>query len=130
MKIISPRQRINNFRATVNFNRKDVPGAGFSFDCDKSGKPIFNSPLAEENYKKCVNGEFDVTGPFYTEMGGSYIQPAIGICDDCNEEVELHGFTNTCECGTDYNMSGQKLASREFWGDDTGESLSDILMIK
>lgn len=47
----------------------------------------------------------------------------------CGEEVELHGFTNTCECGCDYNMSGSLLAPREQWGEETGESLSDILSI-
>jgi len=45
----------------------------------------------------------------------------------CGEEVLLMGFTNTCDCGRDYNMSGQLLASREQWGEETGESISDIL---
>ena len=55
--------------------------------------------------------------------------PAIGKCDECNQTVELSGFTNTCDCGADYNMSGQRLAGREQWGEETGESLSDILNI-
>lgn len=47
---------------------------------------------------------------------------------DCGEEVELQGFTNTCDgCGADYNWSGQRLAPREQWGWETGESASDIL---
>jgi len=32
-----------------------------------------------------------------------------------------------CECGRDYNMSGQLLAPRAQWGEDTGESPSEIL---
>lgn len=36
-------------------------------------------------------------------------------------------FTNTCECGADYNMSGQMLAPRHQWGEETGESADDIL---
>jgi len=55
-------------------------------------------------------------------------EPAIGRCS-CGKEVELAGFTNTCDCGADYNSSGQLLAPREQWGEETGESLSDILMI-
>lgn len=36
-----------------------------------------------------------------------------------------------CEgCDRDYNSAGQELAPREQWGEDTGESLSDILQIK
>lgn len=46
---------------------------------------------------------------------------------DCGEEIYCDSFTNTCECGADYNWSGQRLASREQWGEETGESISDIL---
>lgn len=45
----------------------------------------------------------------------------------CGEELECHGFTNTCICGRDYNWAGQLLAPRSHWGEETGESLSDIL---
>ena len=47
---------------------------------------------------------------------------------DCGQEVICSGFTNTCNCERDYNMSGDLLAPRAQWGDDTGESVSDILM--
>lgn len=43
--------------------------------------------------------------------------------------VTLQGFTNTCDCGADYNGSGQRLAPRSQWGEETGESVSDILDI-
>jgi hypothetical protein len=59
----------------------------------------------------------------------SYVQPAVGRCD-CGSEVILSGFTNTCaDCETDYNMSGQRLAPREQWGEETGEAIGDILSI-
>lgn len=45
---------------------------------------------------------------------------------DCGEEIMCHGFTSTCECGADYNMSGQRLAPREQWGEETGETYADI----
>ena len=48
---------------------------------------------------------------------------------DCGETVTCYGFTNTCECGLDYNMSGQRLASRSQWGEDTGEHPSDVARI-
>lgn len=61
--------------------------------------------------------------------GGHYFEPAVGECVVCKRHVTLSGFTNTCDCGADYNSSGQHLAPREQWGDDTGESVADILAI-
>lgn len=59
----------------------------------------------------------------------SYVHPAVGECA-CGAHVELDRFTNTChKCGRDYNSSGQLLAPRVFWGEETGESVSDILAI-
>jgi len=49
----------------------------------------------------------------------------------CGEICDCSGFTNTCpSCGADYNWAGQRLAPREQWGEETGESLSDILSIR
>jgi len=45
----------------------------------------------------------------------------------CGRELTCYGFTNTCECGADYNMSGQLLASRSQWGEETGETADDII---
>jgi hypothetical protein len=60
---------------------------------------------------------------------GRVISPLIVRCD-CGEEVVCMGFTNTCECGADYNWAGQQLAPRSQWGEETGESLAEILSIK
>lgn len=51
--------------------------------------------------------------------------PAIGRCD-CGRNVVLANFTNTCDCGRDYNWNGSLLAPREQWGEETGEHWSDI----
>lgn len=60
---------------------------------------------------------------------GRKLEPAIGKCD-CGTEVELDGFTNTCDgCGSDYNWAGQLLAPREQWGEETGEHPADIARI-
>ena len=48
---------------------------------------------------------------------------------ECGTTLTCHGFTNTCSCGRDYNMSGSLLASRAQWGEETGESVSDILAV-
>lgn len=53
--------------------------------------------------------------------------PAVGVCEACGRHIELGAFTNTCACGADYNGSGQRLAPREQWGEDTGEHPSDCV---
>jgi len=46
----------------------------------------------------------------------------------CNTWLLCQGFTNTCDrCGTDYNMSGQRLAPRSQWGEETGEHWTDCI---
>lgn len=40
----------------------------------------------------------------------------------CGQEVEVTNYwANQCECGQEYNGSGQRLAPREQWGEETGE---------
>jgi hypothetical protein len=40
-------------------------------------------------------------------------------CERCGREVLCYAFTNGCECGAEYNMSGQMLAARSQWAEDT-----------
>lgn len=128
MKIIKLRERIHNVYYQLFFEYKNQKGAGFAFDCDEHGN--VKDP-GHVNYLTCINAANDlgVKKPEIHTYHNDYSEPAIGLCKYCNEEVELHGFTNTCECGVDYNMSGQELASRDQWGEDTFESVSDILSI-
>lgn len=44
----------------------------------------------------------------------------------CGNEVELEMFwVNKCQnCGSEYNGFGQRLSSREQWGEETNERLS------
>lgn len=46
----------------------------------------------------------------------------------CGQWLMCDRFTNTCDCcGKDYNGNGTRLAPREQWGEETGETASDIL---
>jgi hypothetical protein len=49
-------------------------------------------------------------------------------CVHDGAHIELYStIANPCpECGTDYSATGQRLAPREQWGEETGESLADI----
>lgn len=45
----------------------------------------------------------------------------------CGQWVLCRGFTSTCDrCGADYNWTGQLLAPREQWGEETGEAWWEI----
>jgi hypothetical protein len=154
MKIISRRYREDLTHYTRSFHYADCPGAGFGFPCDAQGnvKPEDAASVAEcltGKVARIVDQEWQSTGDGnYVSVPGtgrvvvetmiddgivewphSYTHPAVGECDACRRHVTLDGFTNTCECGADYSMSGQRLASREQWGEETGESLADILGI-
>ena len=130
MQISRRRERKEETTYSLYFERISLPGSGFSFPCDKDGK-VFEKdlhPCALTNYQNLVAGkEEGYKAGEITSSVHRHVEPAVGLCNHCNKEVPLHGFTNTCECGTDYNMSGQELAPREQWGEETGESLSDIL---
>lgn len=80
------------------------------------------------NYESCIAGENGVVPtPIKREYETSYWEDGHGTCE-CGREVYLQlSLVNECECGREYNASGQQLAHRSRWGDDTGESVSEIL---
>lgn len=45
---------------------------------------------------------------------------------DCGVVVDCVRDVNPCDCARDYNMSGQVLAPRHEWGEETGEHPSDL----
>lgn len=128
MKIIQQRERkevTTYYRMFEHAHTKEGSGHGYAFECDKDGKLL----APHENYNKCLSGEIKVRDMGIEDRTYTYTDPRIGECE-CGQHVYLEHFTNTCECGRDYNMSGHELAPREQWGADTGEHLSDILRIK
>lgn len=61
-----------------------------------------------------------------SRYGGTYERPVIEVrC--CGAWMECSGrFTVTCDaCDADYNGSGQRLAPRRYWGEETGEHPND-----
>jgi len=130
MRIISHRKTIHSVSYNHLFSWVDNTDSGFSFDCDKEGNVLQGKfGPAADNYRKCKDGTYNVIDKGIVEYSHHYNEPAVGECNHCQKEVVLSRFTNTCECNMDYNMSGQELACRSQWGEETGESLSDILTI-
>lgn len=140
MKITKDRKYVQVERYELFFAVLGIPNytGGFSFECDKDGAPQEYKDLKATNYADCLNRRitlsdgitYRVSLPVIEDRNYSYFDAAEGLCNHCGETVVLSGFTNTCDCGADYNMSGQELAPREQWGEETGESLSDILNIR
>lgn len=132
-QIIEPSRLEEWTTYVLDYRYVDDPNAGFGFDCDKNGNPILPmNDAAAANYRECLEGAvggLQVTFRGISTYQHRYRHPARLRCT-CGEVVVLEHFTNTCDkCGADYNSSGQHLAPRSQWGEETGESLSDILRI-
>jgi hypothetical protein len=127
MKIIRERETGTTISYEHEFLWHDSTGSGFGFECDENGNLSQDiNPAAKANYEKCVNGTFNVIDKGIVKHTRPYKIDAIGLCE-CGHEVYLSSFTNTCgNCFADYNSFGQRLADRSQWGEETGESLSDI----
>jgi hypothetical protein len=123
MEIIQPRSGIivDTYYQVEFYLIKD-PGRGFAFDCDKDGNP--ENPKHKARIAE-LRQHPDYLYQGVVEHQHPYRRPAIGRCA-CGEAVALEAFTNTCpNCGRDYNMSGQELAPRSQWGEETGEHWTD-----
>ena len=109
------------------FDRDGESGAGYAFPCDEYGfvKVGKLADVARQNYDRCRHGLIPEISPekrYIHKNEWSYVEPAAIRCEVCRVDVELDRFTNTCDgCGSDYNMSGHRLAPREQWGEETGE---------
>ena len=109
------------------------PGCGSWFPCDKDGNIKFAdmTEAAKQNYQKALEavktGEMEDNG--VEERRHTYRVPGLIACDRCGHQVDIDdSWLNCCEhCGADYDGSGNLLAPRSQWGEETGESLADIL---
>lgn len=128
--IVTRSRRVHCVEYALSFTWKDSPGAGFSFECDEHGTVKRDElyPEAIENLDKCLDGTFAVYNNGVQKREWDYRESAVGKCY-CGSMVILDHFTNACECGRDYNSSGDLLAPRSCWGEETGEHPADIARI-
>lgn len=118
-QIISRRESHEEAVYYLHFNWKNDSNSGFMFPCDEHGN--VSKENQTDSYHKCFKGELDVELVGVQKYVHRWTNPSVLRCD-CGEEIDLFNFTNTChECGADYNMSGQRLAPRSQWGEETGE---------
>ena len=129
-KIIRNTRHVDCIEYSLSYSYPGT-GAGYGFDCDSEGNVLEEalSPAAMENLTYCrravLTGELICDGvKDYTRT----VRLSRVIQCDCRREVELDdAWLNTCECGRDYSGNGDLLAPRSQWGEETGESLADII---
>jgi hypothetical protein len=138
IEIITPRKHGVHVEHRLEIKTRE-PGCtcGIGFDCDEDGNVDVDSLyeagrenyetyfLDAENRKPGVRDEWGMSEPVVRRYERPFTEPAVARCH-CGSEIYLTSFTNTCHtCERDYNMSGQELAPREQWGEETGEHWTD-----
>lgn len=100
------------------FVRIDNPYRGFHLDSDSDGNI---PPKQHELLKECLEDP-DLKDLGLESNTRSYWTTGIIRCV-CHEEIHLFShWANQCpSCEREYNGSGQLLAPRCFWGEETGE---------
>lgn len=124
MKII--KQRISKLVTNYQLSFQAIgysKGTGLGFECDKDGNVDLTKlqPAGLANYHIGMRGE-GYEKPEVVEFTNRFVECAIGKCDACGRHVHLSHSDNDCDCGAIYNLFGQRLAPREQWGEETGES--------
>lgn len=105
----------------------------FSFECNEQGEvdEAKFHPEAVANYNACKSGTKVVNGKVMELLEvrkdeTDYFEPAVGVCDVCERKMELNDpMTNTCDCGAEYNGSGQRLEDRRLWDGTDGATSPD-----
>lgn len=133
MKIIKERTLENIVSYKKEYGDSEKESLYFSFDCDENGN--INLDLLHEdaikNLKeieqgiKFINGiKIELLGVKRYEQDVFY--DAVGICEVCEDKVTLSDpMTNTCDCGAEYNRSGQRLEHRSLWDGTDGATSPD-----
>jgi hypothetical protein len=126
MNIIRHSETVRCVRYTRSFEWIDCPGGGFAFESDENGNVDVSklTPAQLASWRVATDKSRCIDEGLRVERW-SYHEPAVGRCV-CGRQVALARFTNACDCGRDYNGSGQLLAPREQWGEETGETAADI----
>lgn len=124
-KFISRRKSVETTVYRLNFSRIDDPGSGYIFDCDEAGVVDRSKllPAGVANLDACLRGDGVGRGRIQPVIM-CYVHSAVIECD-CGMHLTLNSsWANECDCGLEYNGSGQMLAPRDQWGEETGEVFS------
>ena len=125
MKILRRSEWIEETQHLLMFERPDELRGGWSFECDAAGR-IDEAQLTELQRESLARARAECGPPWVVASVSRWREPAIGICDGCEQELALSDpMTNRCACGRFYNGSGQALCDPSLWGDETGEQFDN-----
>lgn len=127
-KFIKQSEIVETITYTREYRYKDMPSAGFTFDCDRHGNVETSefSAVGLANYTKCSEGKDpNLVYEGVQSHEHRYRTAAVVACEHCQRHVELHQWTNKCDCGAFYNGAGQRLSHPRNWGSETGERFDD-----
>lgn len=83
---------------------------------------VINHRTNWTHYPDIIGRTYDT----YDDVPGGAIVRGVITC--CGDELILRNFTNTCgHCSADYDQSGDRLAPREQWGEETDEHWSECV---
>ncbi len=125
-RIVRPSERKEEISYQLVYDHA-FSGGSYWFPCDAEGK-LLPYPLASfaKNMERIQANPGMFAAPRVEKNVNRWTEPAVLACD-CDREVVLEGDAR-CECGQWYNVLGQKLRPPEQWGEETGETLADILV--
>lgn len=132
MQDFGPRQPTEETQYELVFRLEDGRGSAFAFACDEDGN-VFRDQLPQialHNLELCLQGEVDgyaVRRGVLRHHTQNVVHDASGTCACGQHGVLDDAWANTCSsCGREYNAFGQLLAHRSRWGEETGESVSEM----
>lgn len=127
--LVSPRRHIDRVSYSLVCEHVDASGkvrergCGFRFDCDAEGNVDESAmhPAGLANLRGIRSGAIPCT-PLTVERRPYVEHVAAVIRCECGKHVTLcDSWANECDCGLEFNGSGQLLAPRSQWGEETGE---------
>jgi len=130
--ILKPGRQVEEHELRRSFYYVDEPGAGASFPRDPQGNLLPGlHPAAIENFTNCLRltEAARMVDEGVVDEVSRYYEPPVIECIRCHHEVTLDdAWLSSCHhCGADYNGSGQLLAPRHLWGEETGEHPADLV---
>jgi hypothetical protein len=127
-KIIEPAKWSTGIAWSLECKDLKFPESGWGFPCDATGALLPDAdPAAVRNLQALRDDPTGHTPLVIVRREWEERIPAMIQCD-CGHHFYLgiHGADMDCQrCGATYNTAGQRLAEREHWGEETGESAAD-----
>jgi len=123
-KRLTERKLIENISYMLHYDRIEMRGSGYAFDCNKDGTLRSMTKAGAANLIYCQEHPAEYHPPHVEEYVHSYWEPATAQCR-CGHVITLDGDAPCGSCGQWHNAFGQELRPPREWGEETGERFDD-----